>query len=244
MRSVVVLPAPFGPRKPKISPDLTVRSTPATASTTCLRVLKTRLSPWVSIAPSTPPKPIAPIFGDILALTVASAFRGWPEECPRFFIGLELDNSKKYFDAHRATYEEAVKGPMVALIELLEADYGPGKVFRANRDIRFSKDKSPYKPNIAGYAGMGGRGGYLSLDARGLTVASGRYEFTPEELNTYRKKVASEAAGNQLVAIVTKIERSGYKIGGEELKRVPPGFPQDHPRERLLRGTLTIMYKT
>jgi uncharacterized protein (DUF2461 family) len=50
---------------------------------------------------------------------MATTFRGWPEECQRFFIGLELDNSKKYFDANRAVYEEAVKGPMVALIESL-----------------------------------------------------------------------------------------------------------------------------
>jgi uncharacterized protein (TIGR02453 family) len=174
---------------------------------------------------------------------MATTFRGWPEECQRFFIGLELDNSKKYFDANRSTYEEAVKGPMVALIESLESDYGSGKVFRANRDIRFSKDKSPYKTNIAGYAGMEGNGGYISLDARGLTVASGRYGFTPEELNKYRKKVASEATGTQLMAVVTKLERSGYKIGGEELKRVPAGFPQDHPRERLLRRKLVYIYK-
>src|SRR6202022_642030 len=152
-------------------------------------------------------------------------------------------NSKKYFDANRSTYEEAVKGPMVALIESLESDYGPGKVFRANRDIRFSKDKSPYKTNIAGYAGMEGNGGYISLDARGLTVASGRYEFTPEELNKYRKKVAAESTGAQLVAIVARLGRAGYKIGGEVLKRVPAGFAQDHPRERLLRRKLLYIYK-
>ncbi|HEY8840936.1 MAG TPA: DUF2461 family protein [Candidatus Dormibacteraeota bacterium] len=87
------------------------------------------------------------------------AFRGWPEEFQPFFIGLELDNSKRYFDANRETYETAVKGPMVALIDSLAGDYGEGKVFRANRDIRFSKDKSPYKTNIAATAGMGGHGG-------------------------------------------------------------------------------------
>jgi hypothetical protein len=90
---------------------------------------------------------------------------------------------------------------------------------------------------------MEGNGGYLSLDARGLTVASGRYEFTPEELNKYRKKVAAESPGQQLVAIVAKLERAGYKVGGEELKRVPPGFAKDHPRERLLRRKLLYIYK-
>jgi uncharacterized protein (TIGR02453 family) len=174
---------------------------------------------------------------------MASVFRGWPEECQRFFIGLELDNSKRYFDAHRNTYETAVKAPMVALIESLETDYGPGKVFRPNRDIRFSKDKSPYKTNIAGYAGMGGNGGYISLDARGLTVASGRYEFTPEQLTNFRKKVAADSTGLPLGAIVAKLEKGGYGIGGEELKRVPAGWPQDHPRERLLRRKLLYVYK-
>ncbi|HEY8839605.1 MAG TPA: DUF2461 domain-containing protein [Candidatus Dormibacteraeota bacterium] len=169
---------------------------------------------------------------------IATQFRGWPEDAQRFFIGLELDNSKRFFDANRHVYEDAVKAPMVALIESLESDYGPGKVFRANRDIRFSKDKSPYKTNIAGYAGMCGNGGYISLDARGLTVASGRYEFTPEQLSKYRKKVAADSTGAPLAAIVAKLEKSGYEIGGEELKRVPTGWPQDHPRERLLRRKL------
>jgi uncharacterized protein (TIGR02453 family) len=174
---------------------------------------------------------------------MATTFRGWPEECQRFFIGLELDNSKRYFDANRNVYEDAVKAPMVALIESFADDYGPGKVFRPNRDVRFSKDKSPYKTNIAGYAGMGGNGGYISLDARGLTVASGRYEFTPEQLIKYRKKVAADATGVPLAAIVARLEKNGYGIGGEELKRVPAGFAQDHPRERLLRRKLLYVHK-
>jgi uncharacterized protein (TIGR02453 family) len=174
---------------------------------------------------------------------MATQFRGWPEDAQRFFIGLELDNSKKFFDANRMVYEERVKGPMVALIESLEDDYGPGKVFRPNRDIRFSKDKSPYKTNIAGYAGMGGNGGYISLDARGLTVASGRYEFTPEQLTKYRKKVAADSTGAPLAAMVARLEKAGYEIGGEELKRVPAGWPQDHPRERLLRRKLLYVYR-
>ena len=180
---------------------------------------------------------------DILGAIVPNAFKGWPEECQRFFIGLELDNSKKYFDAHRTIYEEAVRGPMVALIDSLEPEYGPGKVFRPNRDVRFSKDKSPYKTNVAGYAGMGGRGGYLALDARGLTVAAGRYELTPAQLTKFRKKVAADATGAPLAAIVAKLEKAGYSMGGEALKRVPAGWPQDHPRARLLRHKLLYIYK-
>jgi uncharacterized protein (TIGR02453 family) len=174
---------------------------------------------------------------------MAWAFRGWSEKCQRFFIGLELDNSKRYFDANRRTYDEEVKGPMVALMDSLADEFGAGKIFRPNRDIRFSNDKSPYKTNIAGYAAMGGRGGYLSLDARGLTVAAGRYELTKEQLNKYRKKVAADATGAPLAAIVAKLEKAGYGIGGEALKRVPPGWPQDHPRARLLRHKILYIYK-
>jgi uncharacterized protein (TIGR02453 family) len=174
---------------------------------------------------------------------MTASFRGWPEEFQPFFIGLELDNSKRYFDANRDTYETAVKAPMVALIDSLAAVYGEGKVFRANRDIRFSKDKSPYKTNIAATAGMNGRGGYISLDARGLTVAAGRYELTPQQLAKYRRRVAAEGTGSQLVAIVARLEKAGYGIGGEALKRVPAGLPQDHPRARLLRHKILYIYK-
>jgi uncharacterized protein (TIGR02453 family) len=170
-------------------------------------------------------------------------FKGWPEDFQRFFIGLELDNSKKYFEANRHVYEDHVKGPMVALLASLEKDFGPGKVFRANRDIRFSKDKSPYKTNIAANAGMGDNGGYLSLDARGFTVATGRYMLSPEEVVTFRKKVAAPASGSKLAEIVAKLEQSGYDIGGEELKRVPAGWPQDHTRSDLLRRKSLYVWK-
>ena len=174
---------------------------------------------------------------------MASTFRGWPEDFQRFFIGLELDNSKKYFEANRSFYEESVKGPMLALISSLEPDYGEGKVFRVNRDIRFSKDKSPYKTNIAASIGMGEKGGYLSLDARGFTVATGRYEMSPEDVARFRKKVAADTTGSQLDAIVKKLRRSGYDLGGEELKRVPAPWPQDHPRAELLRRKSLYVWK-
>jgi len=172
-----------------------------------------------------------------------ATFNGWSEDCQRFFIGLELDNSKKYFEANRRTYEDSVKGPMVALLESLEADFGPGKVFRANRDIRFSKDQSPYKTNIAADVGMGSKGGYLSLDARGFTVATGRYVMSPEEIARFRKKVAADASGTQLAGIVTRLMKSGYDIGGEQLKRVPPPWPQEHTRAELLRRKSLYVWK-
>jgi uncharacterized protein (TIGR02453 family) len=172
-----------------------------------------------------------------------SKFAGWPEDFQRFFIGLELDNSKRYFEANRRVYDESVRAPMVALMESFEDEYGPAKVFRANRDIRFSKDKSPYKTNIAAHNGKDGVGGYLSLAASGLTVAVGCYELSPDQLTKYRKRVAAEATGAPLAAIVAKLEKAGYKMGGEQLKRVPATWPQDHPRARLLKHKLVYVYR-
>ncbi len=90
---------------------------------------------------------------------------------------------------------------------------------------------------------MNGHGGYISLDARGFTVAAGRYELTPQQLTKYRKRVAADATGAQLATIVARLEKAGYGIGGEALKRVPAGLPQDHERARFLRHKILYIYK-
>ncbi len=159
-------------------------------------------------------------------------FQGWSEEFQPFFIGLELDNSKRYFQANRKLYLESVKAPLEALLAELEPEFGKGKIFRANRDIRFSADKAPYKTNIAASADQGG---YLSLDAKGLTAAAGHYELDRDRLELYREAVRADRTGDQLLAIIGKLEAGGYSIGGEELKRTPSGLAADHPRARLLR---------
>jgi len=162
-------------------------------------------------------------------------FRGWTGDFQGYFIGLQLDNSKSYFDAHRAVYQSEIRGPMEALLKQLEAEFGPGKIFRPNRDIRFSADKSPYKTNIAADVGMGSGGGYVSLDAKGLMAAAGRYMLEPADLAKFRAAVADDRSGQELVAIVAELEGKKYEIGGQDLKRVPGGLPQDHPRARLLK---------
>jgi uncharacterized protein (TIGR02453 family) len=163
---------------------------------------------------------------------VGGAFRGWTEDFQRFFIGLELDNSKSYFEANRKLYLDRVKAPLEALFADLEPEFGKGKITRPNRDIRFSNDKSPYKTRIYGTAE---RGGYVGLDAKGLSAGAGHYELDPDQLDAYRKAIVADGSGSKLLAIVHRLEASGYEIGGEELKRTPAGLHADHPRARLLR---------
>jgi len=166
-------------------------------------------------------------------------FEGWSEDFQRFFIGLELDNSKRYFDANKKLYLERVRGPLEALLAELEPEFGKGKIARANRDIRFSANKAPYKTNV--YAMT--PGGYVALDAKGLTAAGGRYEMEKSQLDAYRAVVGADRPGAELERIVSALESAGYEIGGEELKRIPPGFPPDHPRARLLRHKRLYFWK-
>jgi len=172
---------------------------------------------------------------------VAGKFLGWKGDFKGFFLGLRANNNKAYFEAHRRQYEDEVKAPLVALLQDLEADFGPPRrVSRPYRDIRFSADKSPYKLNI--YADLE-RGGYIALDAEGLVAAGGRYMLEDGQLRKLREAIASDRSGKQLVAIVSDLRKKGYQVEGQELKRVPPPYPQDHPRADLLRHKRLIYWK-
>lgn len=167
-------------------------------------------------------------------------FVGWRGDFQGFFLGLRADNSKKYFEAHRGKYEDEVKGPMVALLADLETEFGPAHLSRPNRDIRFSADKSPYKLNI--YADCR-QGGYVALNAEGLVAAGGRYMMDVAQLARFREAIAADRSGKELVRIVAALRDKGYDVEGQELKRVPPPYPQDHPRGDLLRHKQLIYWK-
>jgi uncharacterized protein (TIGR02453 family) len=171
----------------------------------------------------------------------AGGFTGWKGDFTGFFLGLRANNNKAYFETHRQQYEQEVKAPMLALLADLEEEFGPPhRVSRPHRDIRFSADKSPFKLNI--YADVE-RGGYVALDAEGLVAAGGRYMVEDAQLKKLRAAVAEDHSGKQLVAIVKELRAKGYDVSGQELKRVPPPHPQDHPRGDLLRHKRLIYSK-
>ena len=169
-----------------------------------------------------------------------SGFSGWTGDFLGFFLGLKANNTKAYFQAHRRQYEEVVKAPMMALLSELEPEFGPARLSRPNRDIRFAADKSPYKTNI--YAGAH-RGGYVALDASGLVAAGGRYMMDAEQLARYRAGVAGDASGRKVVALVAALRDKGYEISEPDLKRVPPPHGQEHPRGELLRLKRLIYWR-
>jgi uncharacterized protein (TIGR02453 family) len=168
------------------------------------------------------------------------AFQGWPAEALEFYDGLEADNSKAYWTANKAVYQDKVLGPMAELVEELGAEFGEAKIFRPYRDVRFSRDKSPYKTNIAAALGEG----YIQLSASGLAAGSGMHEMDPDQLTRYRQAVASDEAGEELARVISGIERQQITVRGHEvLKTAPRGYPADHPRIGLLRWKGVITWK-
>jgi uncharacterized protein (TIGR02453 family) len=164
------------------------------------------------------------------------AFRGWPAEAFEFYEGLEADNSKAYWLDHKQAYEDVVRAPTLALLEQVRKEFGEGSIFRPYRDVRFSKDKSPYKTHLG--AAIGSRKGvvyYVQLSAAGLMAAAGMHGPTPDQIERLRNAVDDDRSGKQIVSIVDNLESAGYQVGGEELKTAPRGYPKDHPRIRFLR---------
>jgi uncharacterized protein (TIGR02453 family) len=160
-----------------------------------------------------------------------SSFTGFGDGAVEFFDGLLVDNSKAYWTDQREVYEAHVRGPMLALLADLEAEFGPGKVFRPYRDLRFSNDKTPYKTHCGATAGRY----YVQVGADGLMAAAGHYQMAADQVGRFRTAVDDERRGADLVKRLAAIEADGITIAGETLKTRPRGVDADHPRLELMR---------
>jgi uncharacterized protein (TIGR02453 family) len=160
-------------------------------------------------------------------------FRGGPAAALEFYVGLEADNTRTYWLAHKTDYDENVRGPMQALLDELAPTWGPGKIFRPYRDVRFSADKTPYKTHIG--ALLEG-GAYAQLGAEGLAAGCGIWHMESDTLRRFRGAVDSDPTGKELTTIVDALRRKKIDvIARESLKTVPRGFDREHPRADLLR---------
>ena len=168
-----------------------------------------------------------------------SKFQGFGPEVHAWFTGLEADNSKEYFTANREFYETSIRGQMEALLTELAQEFGGEvKMFRQNRDIRFSRDKSPYKTNTYGViygAAIAVQGLYASISADGLVAGSGYHVMARDQLERYRQRVADDGVGAELAKLLAKTQKSGLELWGESLATAPRGYPKDHERIELLR---------
>jgi len=183
---------------------------------------------------------------------MSDRFEGFPTGTLRFLRGLAKNNSKVWFDAHRADYEafyvDAAKSFVVTIGPRLQkvsksVQFEPrinGSLFRINRDVRFSKDKSPYKAHLdlwfweGAHRGWESPGFFFRLAPTKLIVGGGMHRFAKEQLAAYREAVLDDRAGKALVKIAEELRRARYALGGANRKTVPRGFDASHPRASLL----------
>ena len=185
-------------------------------------------------------------------------FPGFPPEAMSFFRGLKRNNNREWFQARKPVFDEKVRAPMERLVDAINAamvkfapDYvtEPGKaIYRIYRDTRFSRDKIPYKTQIAavfsrrGLSKNGSAGLYFSVSPEEIEVAGGVYMPSPEQLLAIRNYLAEQHSEFRRI-----LARKGSRtlmggLWGEQLSRIPKGFPASHPAEDLLRYKQWLVY--
>lgn len=169
-------------------------------------------------------------------------FAGFPPAALVFYEQLQVNNSRTWWSEHKDTYGSEIRDPMRALLDALAAEFGPARIFRPNRDVRFSKDKSPYKEHIGAIAQIEDAVGYyVQLSARGLMTAGGWYSPLGPQTARFRAAVDSPAVA-PLEEGLGRLRRArpAFIIDGAPLKTRPRGYPVDHPRIELLRCTQLV----
>ena len=127
------------------------------------------------------------------------AFTGFPEAALDFYDDLELDNTRSFWAAHKHVYDEAVRAPMLALTAALADEFGTAKVFRPYRDVRFAKDKTPYKNHQGAFVAVGpATGWYVEIGSPGVRVGAGYYRADSPDLARIRAAIDTEHSGQEL----------------------------------------------
>lgn len=184
---------------------------------------------------------------------MSAEFQGFPQAGLQFLAELTINNNREWFEEHKPDYVKYVRDPALAFIEALGSRLkalhkniaydlrtnGSGSLMRIYRDIRFSKDKTPYKTNVGIVFWEGDKlknsSFYFHLEPAGAQMYAGIYQFEKPVLAAYRKAVLDDKMGAELQAVIDQLDAEGYKIFGKHYKRVPNGLPADHPRAELLK---------
>ena len=188
-----------------------------------------------------------------------SQFPGFPPEALQFFRGLTRNNRREWFLPRKAIFAEKVKEPMRLLVEELnialhdfapEYETDPDKaIFRIYRDIRFSKDKKPYKEQIAatfhrhGSMGHSQGGYYVAISHKSVAVGGGVYMPEPPQLLAIRQSIVARHEELRQILAARPVRKLLGGLEGAQLARVPRGFPAGHPAADLLRYKYYILYR-
>ena len=185
-------------------------------------------------------------------LPTASSKNNFPDCTISFLKKLSKNNNREWFETHREEYnknffepaQEFVINMGAKLFELSPFITAIPKIdksiFRIYRDVRFSKDKSPFKTNLGVYFWEGSKkmdspGFYFHVDPKEFFIGAGIYMFPTDMLKKYRNLVANTPAGDELNNILKKIlKNKKYSLGGKKYKKIPKGFSPDSKNVELL----------
>lgn len=183
-------------------------------------------------------------------------FVGFGKQTFSFLQNLAENNNRDWFQAHKQEYLDHVQAPAVFFVtemgERLRSispgiqfdtrTNGAGSLMRIYRDIRFSKDKTPYKTRLGIVFWEGSRkkmecpGYYVHIDTTGAKIYGGMHMFPKHFLPLFRNAVDGAKAGPALGKAIEAVERKGeYQVEGERYKRIPTGFDAEHARGHLLK---------
>ncbi len=206
--------------------------------------------------------PVSPCNGDDTFRPDMTTFTGFADSDAKFWKALAKKNDRAWFNAHKADFEDGWNAPMKLLLaDVREAidksyryvDLGEPKVFRVFRDVRFSKDKAPYKTHLGGFIPLERSGKkvtdlpmalYFHVGATDIMAAAGHYMMESESLDRFRKAVADDKRGRELTKLLASLAKAGFvKSSHDALKRVPKGYDPEHPRAELLKAKgLTVAF--
>lgn len=180
-----------------------------------------------------------------------SPFPGFSPDALAFLRSLKRNNRRDWFQPRKEKYEALIKAPMLELVNALNAEFArfapdyvtpPEKaVYRIYRDTRFSPDKTPYKTHIAAIfprrtaVKREGAVFYLHFTEKDLLAFAGVYSPDRDELLAYRGLLQEHYQEFEKILRDKKLRRTVGGLAGEQLSRMPKGFPPDHPAEALLR---------
>jgi len=165
-----------------------------------------------------------------------TGFDGIPTDALDFYEELGAENTRTWWLAHKERYAASVREPLERLLDALEDEFGAARLYRPNRDVRFSADKSPYKDHQGALAAtVPGMGFYLQVDAEGLMTGAGFYPTGPDQLPRLRAAIDAPRSGQQLQEVVDGLAAAGFDLAGDSVATRPRGVPADHPRLELMR---------
>lgn len=161
-----------------------------------------------------------------------------------FLSELSKNNTRDWFHAHKPRYDTALKGPAMALLDVVSADlqhltgaHVTPKLFRPQRDVRFSKDKTPYHLHLHmlwGVGGSSGTGYFFGVELDRIVLGAGCMGMQGAALTAFRQRVAGPD-GAALAGILANLTHQGIQLSAPELKRIPAPYDKAHPQGDLLR---------